>query len=257
MPNKLILHIPHASKIIPDKNGYVVSDEVLNDEILLLTDWHTEDLFDFAGGISITANFNRVFCDVERFANDDDEPMAKKGMGAIYTKLDGGGVLRNVSDEVRNYILEKYYCPHHQRLSKAVAEQLSNTDSALIIDCHSFSNKPFKRDLNHEEPRPDFCIGIDDYHTPRRLYKLATIGLKMLGYKVVINAPYSGSIVPMEFYRKDKRVLSMMIEINRNLYLVPGTNQKNSNYCKIKSDIHKLLSFLSNNGHIIKVQTQL
>jgi len=247
MPNKLILHIPHASKIIPEKTGYVVSDEVLNDEILLLTDWHTEDLFDFAGGISITANFNRVFCDVERFANDDDEPMAKKGMGAIYTKLDSGGVLRIVSDEVRNYILEKYYYPHHQRLSTAVAEQLSNTDSALIIDCHSFSNKPFKRDLSHEEPRPDFCIGIDDYHTPRGLFKLAAVFIKMLGYTVKINNPYSGSIVPLRYYNKEKRVYSVMVEVNRDLYLIPGTNLKNENYDKVKSDIQKLLASISKN----------
>ena len=42
---QLILHIPHSSSNIPLKDGYVMSDEVLNGEILKLTDWYTDDLF--------------------------------------------------------------------------------------------------------------------------------------------------------------------------------------------------------------------
>ena len=42
--SQLILHIPHSSISIPLKDGYVVNDDVLNLELLKLTDWHTEDL---------------------------------------------------------------------------------------------------------------------------------------------------------------------------------------------------------------------
>jgi hypothetical protein len=41
----LIRHIPHASTAIPDRSGYVVDDDVLQRELLLLTDWHTDDLY--------------------------------------------------------------------------------------------------------------------------------------------------------------------------------------------------------------------
>ena len=33
------------------------------------------------------------------------------------------------------------------------------------------------------------------------------------------NQPFSGTIVPMKHYRKDQKVQSLMIEINRWLYL--------------------------------------
>ncbi len=247
MSQNLILHIPHCCTLIPEKKGYVVSDEVLDNEILLLNDWYTEDLFDFDGGIPIVASFNRIFCDVERFADDEKEVMSSVGMSVTYTKCDDGKALRTISADFKNEILTNYYYPHHQKLKNAVTEQLNANDKAIIIDCHSFSNEPFKRDLNHDKPRPDFCIGVDDYHTPRGLYKLAVVGLKMMGYSVKINTPYSGSIVPMEYYQKENRVYSVMVEINRNLYLVPGTNQKNDRYDKIKKDVHKLLTFLDKN----------
>lgn len=250
MAKKTILHIPHSATEIPDLTGYLVSKNELEKEKLLLTDWYTDDLFSLPDSVRVTANFSRVFCDVERFANDEDEMMADVGMGVTYTATDDGNRLREVSSELKAKILRDYYYPHHLKLSIAVAEELSTSGEALIIDCHSFSNEPFKRDINQGTPRTDFCIGIDGYHTPRGLYKLAAVGIKMLGYKVEINTPYSGSIVPMEFYRKDKRVLSVMIEVNRDLYLVSGTNQKSERYEKTKSDILKLLNFITKNAQL-------
>jgi N-formylglutamate amidohydrolase len=40
-----------------------------------------------------------------------------------------------------------------------------------------------------------------------------------IGFTVDKNNPFSGSIVPTKFYRKDKRVKSIMIEINKKIYM--------------------------------------
>lgn len=244
MLSKLILHIPHSSDEIPDKSGYVVNDDKLVEEVLLLTDWHTDDLFSFNKATLIKADFNRIFCDVERFANDEEEIMSQVGMGVTYTNCDDGKKLRKVSPDLKAKLLTDYYYPHHQQLTDVVENHLGLYNQALIIDCHSFSSVPFKRDLIQDKQRPDFCIGTDNYHTPRGLSVLASVGLKMLGYNVEINTPYSGSIVPMQYYKQDKRVMSIMIEVNRDLYLIPGTNQKSENYNKIRVDVQKLLNFL-------------
>lgn len=252
MNKTVILHKPHASSIVPNKYGYLIGEEELQQEIQLLTDWHTDELFYVDGGINISADFSRIFCDVERFSDDEQEVMSKSGMGFTYTKKDDGSELRYVSAELKSEILNCYYNPHHTRLTSAVERQLSLHDRALIIDCHSFSSKPFQRDLNQEIPRPDFCIGTDDFHTPRRLRVLAVLGLRMQGYTVKINDPYVGSIVPTHYYKKDKRVMSIMIEVNRDLYLIPGTNQKSENYCKVKESITTMLSFLTANDYDVK-----
>ena len=39
------------------------------------------------------------------------------------------------------------------------------------------------------------------------------------GYSTARNQLFSGTIVPMKHYRKDYRVHSLIIEINRRLYL--------------------------------------
>jgi N-formylglutamate amidohydrolase len=41
----LILHVPHSSDKIPMDNGYVVDKKILDQEIIKLTDWYTDDLF--------------------------------------------------------------------------------------------------------------------------------------------------------------------------------------------------------------------
>jgi N-formylglutamate amidohydrolase len=90
MNHPLILYIPHSSTHIPFQDGYVVKEAVLQSEMLKLTDWYTEDLFFSAEDKMVMAPFSRIFCDVERFEDDAQEPMAQLGMGMLYEKTDDG-----------------------------------------------------------------------------------------------------------------------------------------------------------------------
>jgi N-formylglutamate amidohydrolase len=85
----MILHIPHASANIPDWEGFW-DEEKVQAEILKLTDWYTDDLFQSEEAIRLIAPFSRVFCDVERYREDEQEPMSFKGMGVTYTTCDDG-----------------------------------------------------------------------------------------------------------------------------------------------------------------------
>ena len=46
------------------------------------------------------------------------------------------------------------------------------------------------------------------------------------GMTVKRNSPFAGTMVPMKYYRKDKRVTSVMIEVNRRLYMDEVTGEK-------------------------------
>ncbi len=126
----------------------------------------------------------------------------------------------------------------------AVASQLEVTGSALILDGHSFLDRPFKRDMVQSNIRPDICIGTDDFHTPKDLVDCSVDYFASLGYSVGINSPYAGSIVPMRHYRKDKRVSSIMLEINRKLYLKDTVNQISDGYGDIKKAVHGYIRLL-------------
>ena len=231
---KLILHIPHSSDNIPFKDGYVVDETIFNNEILKLTDWYTDDLFHSDTDEMIIANFSRIFCDPERFSEDKHEEMASVGMGVLYEKTDDNLLMRKITHELRTKILDEYYWVHHQKLNNAVNQQLEKYGKAIIIDCHSMSDIPFIRDKDQNTKRTDYSIGIDSIHTSNELLQTTLNFFSDHGIEVAINSPYSGTLVPMEHYQKNKNVQSIMIEVNRKLYLDDNSNVKSENYSVVK-----------------------
>lgn len=223
-------------------DGFVADKATLDKEVLKLTDWYTDDLFHSAFDDMIIADFSRIFCDPERFTDDTQEIMAQYGMGVLYEKSDEGEIIRNITPDLRERILNEYYWKHHNRLNQAVSKQLKLYGKVLIIDCHSFKNSPLKRNLNQEINRPDFNIGTDSFHTPQKLIDISVDFFNKLGYSLGIDWPYSGSIVPIEHYKKTKSVNSIMLEVNKKLYLNQFTNEKSNNYFEIKRIIQQFIN---------------
>lgn len=238
----IILHIPHASTFLPLNEGYVGSEAEIANEVNQLTDWYTDAIFDLPF-TKIIAPVSRVFCDVERFPDDSQEVMSNYGMGMCYTHFDNGKLMRNVSPALREKIKKEYYDPHHLRFETAVEAALDKHGQALIVDCHSFPDMPLNRDLLKEMPRPDFCIGTDDYHTPKETARKAVEFIVNSGYTVKLNTPYSGSIVPLQYFNKNKNVKSIMIEVNRRLYqdAIKSKNPNNSEVKVLRSMFKELI----------------
>jgi len=234
---KLVLHIPHSSTYIPSYEGYVADAHKIQNEILKITDWYTDDLFHSEKDITIVTPFSRIFCDVERFENDEDEVMSKVGMGVLYERFDNGEKLREVTPALRETVIQNYYRKHHAEFSDAVQKQLLEDGSALIIDCHSFPSTPLQCAINQIKNTPDFNIGVDPFHTSGELTEIAIEYFRKSDYSLGLDWPYSGTIVPMEYYQKNNKVQSIMLEVNRRLYLEEPTNNKSTNYEKTKEII--------------------
>ena len=75
------------------------------------------------------------------------------------------------------------------------------------------SSKPLPYVLNQDPKRPDICIGTCEFHTPKRLIDYALEWASP--YSVYLNRPFSGTFVPSEYYLQDKRVSSIMVEVNQ------------------------------------------
>lgn len=247
----MILHIPHASRTIPPevKPTLLLTDEELQRELLLMTDAHTDDLFHVPFAERVVFPVSRLVVDPERLIDDAVEPMAAKGMGAVYGLTSHGTALRGlITEEQRERLIEQFYRPHHARLEEAVAAELRQQDKALLVDCHSFPSKPLPCDQDQTPDRPDFCIGADDYHTPKALSDLVCAALRRSGHSVEVNRPYSGVLVPSSRYRADRRVQAIMVEVNRSLYLDEETGLPSDQYADLKSLIAQLLAVLSHTG---------
>lgn len=242
--SSLVIHVPHASTVIPDmERGAFQYD--LKDEQLKMTDHYCDELF---CGVypSVVFPVSRLVCDPERFRDDAQESMSVVGMGAVYTCAHNGTLLRTIDAGTRERILQTYYDQHHKALTDAVQTALDWNGRCLIIDGHSFPSKPLPYEPDQNTWRPDFCIGTDPFHTPDNLIETVIKFLEQRGYSTAVNAPFAGTIVPMRFYQRDKRVLSIMIEINRGLYM-NDDGSRNERFSVIRADVQALLAHFSAN----------
>ncbi len=245
----LVLHIPHSSTFIPPeiRAQFVLTTEELNDEIWLMTDHYTDELFvnDNLKDSAVIFPVSRICVDPERFRDDAKEAMSKKGMGVIYThSIDGSPIRRDLTETERLSLLNEYYVPHHERLETIVAEKLKADHKCLLIDCHSFPGKPLPYEFDQSTDRPDICIGTDEFHTPQWLTERCVTLFENAGFKTAINKPFGGSLVPGKYYRSNKDVLSVMIEVNRKLYLDESSALMDENFTKIKTIIRNTLDSL-------------
>jgi N-formylglutamate amidohydrolase len=246
----LILHVPHASRVIPDevRDSMLLSYDELKHEQDRLVDHYTDELFDvpFPTVARCIAPVSRFAVDVERFDDDDQEPLAEAGMGVIYTRTTTGMPLRTAPTSTqREHLLATYYRPHHARLEMLVEAALAARNCAVIVDCHSFPSTPLACDLDQGAERPDICLGTDECHTPESLVDDLRLECAALGWTVDINRPYAGTVVPLSHYRKDSRVTSVMIEVNRRLYLRDeprDTSHDVTGWPATKSGIERLLA---------------
>lgn len=238
----ILINVSHSSVFIPEEEKKYYSIEDIDKEVNLMTDHFTDDLFD-TGDDRIICPVSRIVCDVERFYPDDKEYMSERGMGAIYTNDHNGNVLREISEEHKAKLLKTYYYTYHTKLIEMTKDKLTKFGKCLIVDAHSFPAKPLPYEIYQNPDRADICIGTDYFHTPEKMYRFLKDFFQSLGYSVSRNRPFEGTIVPFRYYKINANVFSVMIEINRGLYLDDNFNKKEE-YGKIKQDIGTAIAFL-------------
>ena len=233
----MILHIPHSST---NTHNFTFNGDITH-ELNIMTDWFTDELFDYPYTDRVVPNISRLICDVERYTDPLQEPMERYGMGVCYTKRSNGEALRVVGSEERERIIETHYKPHHRRLDASIHTELSRLGKVFVVDCHSF----YGTQLTHEEDsnRPDICIGTDPEHTPIELVDELLEYFANNGLTVAINSPFAGTMVPT-VYRSNHDVKAIMIEVNRSLY-IDEFFQKSEHFESIKDLITGALDIIS------------
>jgi len=248
----MIFHLPHSSFSIPSnlRSAFLLDDQALEAELLRMADAHTDDLFGSHAETDdsvVTFPVSRLVLDPERFLDDTLETMAAIGMGVIYERTSSGDPLRNnPSLEERDALIQQLYVPHHKRLNAAIENDLTQNDSALILDCHSFPSIPLPFEIDQDPDRPDICLGTDPFHTPEQLVEVAGKAVTDEGFTYRINRPYGGSLVPSRYWEKDQRVSSIMIEVNRSLYMKEGTGKRSGQYGKCRSSLGRIIGKIRN-----------
>lgn len=190
--------------------------------LLRLTDCFTDELFTLHDPLwtSVVYPVSRVVVDPERFLDDDREPMSRVGMGVVYTKtLDGEPLRTGLTTEEKGVLVETYYRPHHEKLLGLVELALEARGTCLILDCHRFPSVPFPYETRREADNPDICLGTDAFHTPAWLEAAGRQAFREQGFEAAKNHPFSGTFVPQAQYMMNASVRSLMVGVNRRLYI--------------------------------------
>ena len=231
--DRLLLHIPHASNFLPseERSSVLLSDEDLKQELLVMTDWYMDECFDVPCCTRHVHAVSRLVLDPERFREDAEEEMALYGMGAVYTRTSNGRPLRALDAEARESLLSKYYDPYHAALTATVQEKLDRFGQCVILDAHSFPSQALPYERGNPGKRPEICIGFDAFHSgPEWVDRATDYFTRKCGCIVALNTPFAGSMVPRRFYGKDSRVVSLMVEVNRALYMDEKTGKKSPGF---------------------------
>ena len=219
---KTIIHVPHASLDVPEEfyDGLLISKEEFHRYNTKMSDIGVDELFKELDGILYKAKYSRLYCDVERFRNDEDEIMSKYGEGVVYTNTYDGLLFHQHNQTYKDKVLE-YYDAYHKGLDDLVKECLSIDDELLILDCHSYGGEMARHFFKEDIPFPDVCIGIEPrFFSQEILDKIIEI-ITSHGLTYAINYPYKGSLVPNCVYNGIVKgnVYSFMLEVNKRVYL--------------------------------------
>lgn len=241
----MVVHVPHSSTLLPEEYRplFVLGEEALRRELLCMTDWYTDELF-ACGAPRVKFEISRLVCDVERFRDPARESMTACGMGVCYERTSQGAPLKTVSERHRQGILRRWYDPHHAALTAAVCLALKEYGTCLVLDAHSFASRALPYEPQ-DRARPQICLGTDDFHTPPGLARYAARLFEEKGYTVALNTPFSGCLVPMTAYRRDRRVQGLMIELNRSLYLSEPAGTKTRNFGRLQLQLGEILPKLA------------
>ena len=105
---KVLLHMPHVNLKVPKMfyKGLIISKEAFNIYNLKTSDVLVDYLFKDIKGIRIRPKYSRMFCDVERFKDDNLEIMSKVGQGVIYTHTYDGKLFHKNNETYKKKVLK-------------------------------------------------------------------------------------------------------------------------------------------------------
>ena len=207
----------------------------------------------------ITANFSRAFLDVNRNENEIDPSMfedklvneniiTKKvsaGFGLIPKRtLKGKKIYRTKikNNELVNRLNEVYY-PWHKDLKKLINHVYKKFNFCLLVDFHSM---PSNIEYGSLSNRSEICISnLDEKSCSSEITLSLADEFKSLGYNVTINYPFKGGYI-VDSYSDKKGLMTLQLEIRRDIYMDENKLVLKNDFKKIKSDFYSAISNFSN-----------
>ena len=181
----------------------------------------TRDIYDVSAEAARLESFEvaRAFVDVNR-APDDRPPANRDGVVKTATAY-GVPVYhegRELTDDLVETLLDRYYRPYHERLAAAA----KTPGLRLALDCHSMAAAPPPMVPDAGRERPLFCLSNDGgrtcpAETLERLAAALAEAFECRRDEVWLNRPFRGGYITR--HHGGGALPWAQVEMNRSLYL--------------------------------------
>ena len=251
----IIVMSPHSG--INYSHDFMQQTSLSLEELRESEDCHVNRIFaNFSDKYSsLTANFPRVFVDVNRSPLDIDPDMwLKNNLSNIFYKNNpkviwGIGVFHRVSIkgniiyenklpiiEARRRLFE-YYFPYHKKIKEMIKHKKIFFDKILALDFHSMSSKIVSSDI-------DIVLSNGDGKTCDNhiLKDIKNIFIQH-NYNVLLNKPFKGGFIS-HFHSNPKcNIHIIQVEINKKVYMCEKTFKiKKKEMIKIQKCFNDIIS---------------
>ena len=258
----LVFDSPHSGTDYPEDFGHQAPMAAVRKA----EDTYVDEIYDAApaqGAALLRALFPRSYIDPNRAADDLDasmiegdwpgrvmpSPKTALGLGLLWSRYPPGLPLygrKLTVAEVRRRI-ETYHGPYHEALRRALDAAYARFGVVWHINCHSMPS--VSNDMAAEGPgipRADFTLGDRDGTTcAAEFTETVRAVLAAKGYRVTVNDPYKGSELIRAWSAPQAGRHSLLVEINRRLYMNEDTFEKTDGFAKLQADIRHLIAELA------------
>lgn len=258
----MILSSPHSGEIFPSE--FLAHSALYEKELRSSHDCYVTELIKKASDSGIpllSMNISRTFIDVNRDKIELDDTMfynapkrndinsrrCRVGLGVLHRVVYPN---KNIYDGLLNYNeaqerIKKIYDVYHKRLTQLIEKCIKKFGYCYILDCHSMPSM-ICNIMNETKPL-DFCIcNLFDESCPAEVSAFLRKELEAYGYRAEYNRPYSGAYITFNYCQPRRKIFTLQLEINRQLYMYEKSFNKNNKFQLVSSQISDSITSLGN-----------
>ncbi|WP_372069639.1 N-formylglutamate amidohydrolase (plasmid) [Tistrella mobilis] len=262
-PVPLMVDVSRSGREYPAEFRSMVPFTVLHDNVSMYVDELWGDapelgatmLYAMFPSFWIDANRNELDIDADLIDGEWPVPLnptvSKRGLGLLKSKSRYGEPVHERKLTVAEIMerLDKYHRPYYRELAQNIERMKQAYGFVYHLSCHCMSavGAPTHPDAGQE--RADFCVGnINGTSSSDGFIEFVAETIRARGYSCTINTPYTGGELNARFGNPAEGIESIMVEINKKLFMDTKSFRKTDGFDRVKADVSAILKTVADDA---------
>ena len=254
-PVPVIVDVSRSGREYPEEFRSNLPFTVLHDNVSMYVDqlWGQAPelgatmLYALFPSFWIDSNRNELDIDADLIEGEWPVPLqptvSKRGLGLLKSKSRYGEPVHERKLTVAEVMerIEKYHRPYYAELGDNISRLKSAFGIAYQLSCHCMSAVGAPTHPDPGQGRADFNLGnLNGKTSSAEFIEFVNAVVTSLGYTCSINFPYSGGELN-RFGDPANGVESIMVEINKKLFMDVKTFKKKPEFSRVQADVTRIL----------------